>query len=171
MRQLRKLCAGGDGHLVHLYWPDNERYFRENRDRLKSKGHWLFVATPGHGARLPDDVPRRRSINFLVADDKFIEGYESAAEARGLRHGIMVRRSAIEDLSKLPGYDFAEVRVGHPRRHRVTSFNDYWRFDIGSRRYGVLHDLQYATVVRLATPDGVAARRIRISHESVLAWW
>lgn len=166
MRQLRKLCVGGK-YLIHLYWPKREEYFERSRDLLEARGYWLFVATPHHGVHRPE----RRTINFLVADDVFMQRYERAAAARGFRHGVMVLRSAVEGLASLPGYDYAEVYVGHPKGYGVSAVDDYWRFDLGNHRYGALHDLQSAKVVRLATPDGVAARRVRIPSSSIAAWW
>ncbi|WP_437306421.1 hypothetical protein [Sorangium sp. So ce388] len=156
---------------MHLYWPEREEYFKQSRALLKAKGYWLFVATPGHGVRHGVQRPERRTINFLVADDAFAQGYESAAEARGFSHGVMVVRTAVERFSGFSGYEIAEVQVGHPNGYGVRTVDDYWRFDIGNHRYGALHDLQFAKVVRLATPDGVAARRVRISSESIVAWW
>lgn len=167
LSDIRKLCRRRDGLLVHMYWPRNVRYFERNLKTYSRGGGWQLVATPGHGV----GGPERPTLNFLVADDEFTRCYEEAAASRGIEHGIILKREALEDLSRRRGYDFAEVQVGHPHGHGYTNPKDFWRFDIGNRRYGALHALQYATVVRFATPEPETERGIELDHDEVVGWW
>lgn len=110
-------------------------------------------ATHGHGVRGPEESPSRPTLNFFVANDAWVAAYATAAEARGIRHGLLIRRAAIEQLARRPGYEFAEIRVGYPGGYGVTDSADFWRFDIGNHRFKALDAMQFATVARLATPE------------------
>jgi len=166
MRQLLQLCSQNQDCLVHMYWPNREEHFRENIPRLKTLSHWLLVATPGHGAQKTE----RPTLNFLLPDNVFVQGYPSASRERGFRHGVLFRRTAIEQFDRQTGYDFAEVCVNHPNAFKESERAEGWRYDIGSRRPKALHDLSYGTVARLATPEG-QSQHIRIPAEFVVAWW
>jgi hypothetical protein len=161
------LCTPDNDCLVHLYWPGRQTYFVENLVRLETEGRWLLVATTGHGVRGSEQP----TINFLAADHMFAQGYPTAAAACGFNHGLMVRRSVLEQLGAEPGYQLADVRVCHPNSCGVDDVDEYWRFDIGKYRVGALHDLRRATVVRLLTPKKLAARRIWIPRSAIVAWW
>jgi hypothetical protein len=165
-QQVVKLCTQNPNCLVHMYWPNRTAYFDENILRLITHGHWLLVATPGHGVL----NPRRPTINFLLANNEFTQHFPSASRARSISHGVMFRRAAIEQFADTTGYEFAEVLVGHPNRFGEYRREEGWRYDIGKRRVAALHNLRYATVVRLATPDG-RARCVRIPADAVVAWW
>lgn len=165
-RQLIKLCTQNPDCLVHMYWPDRANYFDANIPRLNKNGYWLLVATPGHGVF----NPQRPTINFLLADNKFTQGFPSASRERGFSHGVLFRRAAIEQFANTTGYEFAEVRVGHPHGFGEYAREEGWRYDIGQRRFAALHDLRFATVARLATPGGWA-RRVHIPANAVVAWW
>jgi len=117
-----------------------------------------------HGAERP-------TVNFLSADDVFARGYPTAARARGLLHGLMISRPFLKRLLLVAGYELADVRVGHPNAFDVYDIEEYWRFDIGKYRFGALHDLRNATVVRLATPAVQSKREIWIPREAIVAWW
>jgi hypothetical protein len=149
-----------------MYWANRAAYFDESIPRYYTRGHWLLVATPGHGVF----NPQRPTINFLLANNKFTQGFPNASIARGISHGVMFRRAAIEQLGNTTGYEFAEVRVGHPNGFGEYAREEGWRYDIGQRRVAALHDLRYATVARLATPGGWA-RRVRIPASAIVAWW
>ena len=164
--QLLKLCKPKPDFLVHMYWPKRENYFHENILRSDTVGHWLLVATPGHGA----SKPQRPTINFLLANDEFAHNFSSASRARGIYHGVVFRRSAIELFAKTRGYEFTQVRVGHPRGFGERRREEGWRYDIGKWRYAALHDLRFATVARLATLDG-QAQYVNIPADAVVAWW
>lgn len=165
---LRRLCRAQERLLAHLYWPRREQYYHESlRAHLASRG-WLLVATPGHGVGKPD----RPTINFLVADEAWALAYASAAESLGVRHGILIRRAAIEHFAGRRGYEFMDkVVVGHPSGHGVADSREFWKYDIGNHRYAALHDMRFATVARLATPEQQTARQIDIPSEAIVAWW
>jgi hypothetical protein len=168
-QQVAQLCAPGpDYHyLVHLYWPGRECYFEENQKRMRDEGRWLLVATPGHGRRRPT----RPSVNFFVADQRFAEGYPAAAQARNLRHGLVIDRDLISAWSTQSGYELADVKVGHPNAIREHTEDQDWKLDSGNHRYGAVHDLRYAGVVRLATPISEQARHIWIPSEAIVRVW
>jgi hypothetical protein len=167
LKQLSLLCTPENDCLVHLYWPARQAYFAENLSRLEAEGRWLLVATTGHGVRGSEQP----TINFLAADHMFAHGYRTAAVAGGFDHGLMIRRSVLEQLGAEPGYQLADVRVCHPNSCGVDDVDEYWRFDIGKYRVGALHDLCRATVVRLLTPKKLAARKIWIPRSAIVAWW
>ncbi len=167
LADLRRLCRRQDGLLAHLYWPQRFRYFERNRDRHISGEGWLLVATPGHGVY----QPTRPTLNFLRADGEFADHYEEASQARGFVHGVLLKSAAIEEVGRLRGYELVDVTVGHPAALSVDDPDLFWRFDVGKYRYGVLHNLRYAQVVRLATPSHVASRRVFVRREAVVAWW
>ncbi|WP_437624979.1 hypothetical protein [Sorangium sp. So ce1151] len=167
MDEVLKHCSSRGEFLVHLYWPERMNYFRTCSETFDGGGAWLLVATPHHGVHEPD----RPTINFLVADREFAKHYQTAAEARGFHHGLMVRRSAMENVIRRRGYELAAVAVGHPSGYGVTDPGEYWRYDIGNHRFAVLESLRFATVVRLATPQAPGARSVELDAESVVAWW
>jgi hypothetical protein len=168
---LQAICAREHGLLAHLYWPENANHFETNR-RAHERGHgWRFKATPGHGVGVPEGLSSRPTLNFFVADDAWVAAYAAAAENRQIRHGLLVRRQAIEQLARRPGYEFAEIRVGYPGGYGVTDPADFWRFDIGNHRFTALDAMRFATVVRLATPEREASRFIDLPGESIVALW
>jgi hypothetical protein len=115
--------------------------------------------------------PSRATINFFAADKKFVGSYEEAAAGRGLAHGVLIKRSAIEGMTESDGFDFAEVRVGYPNSYGETDGAEYWRFDLGKHRFTSVAALQHATVVRLATPGHWRSRRVRVDQKAIVAWW
>jgi hypothetical protein len=164
---LRRLCSGQEALLAHLYWPEREHYYQESlRAHLDGSG-WPLVATPGHGVGRPD----RPTVNFLIADEAWVTAYASAAESRNIRHGLLLRRAAIEQLARRPGYQFAEVIVGHPQGHGVDDPGEFWKFDIGNHRFKALHEMRFATVARLATPELERERRLIIPSDAIVACW
>lgn len=167
MERLGQMCRGRDALLAHLYWRDKVGFFSDNLRSYRNGGGWEFVATEGHGVHQPS----RMTLNFFVADTEFISGYAGAATSRGLTHGVLIQRSAIEGMGRVSGYDFAQIRVGYPRSYGETEPSEYWRFDLGNHRFTSVATLQYATVVRLATPDHWRRRRIRVSQDAIVAWW
>jgi hypothetical protein len=164
--QLLKLCKPEPDFLVHMYWRKRENFFYENIVRLETVGHWLLVATPGHGVF----KPQRPTINFLLANHVFARNFQSASLARGIEHGVVFHRAAIEQLAGIKGYEFVEVLVGHPNAVGELNREEGWRYDIGQRRFAALDDLCYATVARLATPGG-QAQHVNIPADAVVAWW
>lgn len=96
--QLVKLCTQNPDCLVHLYWPSRAVYFFENFPRLNTRGHWLLVATSGHGVFNPE----RPTINFLLANNEFTQGFPTASRARSFNHGVMFHRAAIENSPTRP---------------------------------------------------------------------
>lgn len=166
IQRLLQLCSQDRDFLVHIYWPHREEYFHANIPLLKTHHLWRLVSTPGHGVL----KPVRPTINFFLANSVFAQGYPSASCARGFRHGVLFRRAAIERFANTRGYDFAEVRVGHPNGFKERRSAEYWRYDIGKWRLAALHDLRFATVVRLATPEGVA-QYVHVPADAVVAWW
>ncbi|NOU32293.1 MAG: hypothetical protein HOO96_30675 [Polyangiaceae bacterium] len=150
--------------LAHLYWPDRTPYFMSNVGSLSTGGDWLLTATPGHGVQ----QPTRPTLNFFEVDEAFMTALPAATLSRSLRHGLLLRRSALREGN---GFDLAEVRVGHPKGHGVDDPSGYWRFDIGNHRFGALGELRHAKVVRFATPYEVALRRVVIPASLVVAYW
>ncbi|MDC3960684.1 hypothetical protein [Polyangium jinanense] len=143
------------------------KYFEDNRDKYRNGGSWSFTATPGHGVHRP----LRPTINFFVADTIFAASHEEAAKARGLKHGILIRRSAIERVADGDEFQLADVKVGHPLSYGQTDPREYWRFDLGNHRFASVAALRYATVVRLATPEGDLRREVSIPRDAIVAWW
>jgi len=84
---------------------------------------------------------------------------------------LLVRRQAIEQFGRRPGFEFVEIRVGHPTGYGVTDPADFWRFDIGNHRFAVLDAMRSATVARLATPEREASRFIDLPGGSIVATW
>lgn len=167
-QQLRALCISNPDSLVHLYWPQREQYFYENIERLRKNYSWLLVATPGHGLRKCS----RPSLNFIVPDGDFLNGYPAAAVNRGFVHGLLIRRQAIYTWSNRRGFEVANVSViPHPNVLRDHHINDDWKYDIGRKRYGAVDELDYAKFVRLATPNQDNARRVLIPEGEIVAWW
>jgi hypothetical protein len=164
---IAKLCASREPLLAHLYWPENEKYFRDNKSAYGRGVGWSFTATAGHGVHQPS----RPTINFFAIDRHFPERYELARKSRGLRHGVLVCRTHIERIASQPGYDLAKVEIGHPKGHGVESPEEFWRFDIGQHRYRAMAELCEATVVRLATPSHWRRRDVEIEGDGLVAWW
>ena len=171
--QLRQVCAREDRLLAHLYWSERENFFEASRSAYLRGEGWLLVATPGHGVRHPERPPEeaRRTLNFFVADEAWANAYAIAAEHRGIHHGILLDRAVIERLALRPGFEFAEVCPKHPNAFGVVDPDEFWKFDVPSRRFGALHDMCYATVARLATPEPESKRRIIIPSEAIVAYW
>lgn len=167
MAGLEALCAGRAGLLAHLYWTRNISYFAANRDSFLRKGDWCITATPGHGV----GRPIRPTVNFFVADLAFAQAYRRAALSRGIHHGVLVTRALIEGLAEAPGFEMAEVQVGHPAAHGSVDERDGWRFDIGQHRFRAVAELSRNTVLRLATPNAPTARQVRVPSNAVVAWW
>lgn len=163
--RLGYLCRGRDDLLAHLYWPGKVHYFETNLAAYRKGGGWLFVATPGHGVH----TPSRPTINFFAVDRMFADLYQEVAEARGLKHGMLIERAAIETAAATDGFEVADVKIGYPHGHGETDPAEFWRFDLGNHRFKSVAALQFATVVRLATPT--RQRRVRIDPGAVVAWW
>lgn len=160
-------CMTAPDCLVHLYWPDREEYFQENIVRLHDGNGWLFVATPGHGLRRC----QRPTINFMVGDERFADGYLEAAKARGLRHGIIIQRSTFNVLTTLEDYELAPIGVvSHPNATGQDASKD-WKFDIGKRRHTAVDRLSHAGFIRLATPHQQAARSVVVPQAAILLVW
>lgn len=153
--------------LAHLYWERNQRHFDENLARLRDGDSWTLVATTGHGVH----TPPRSTVNLFSADATFFGAYEDAAKTRRFPHGILIKRGFLEAVSSRPGYEFAEVRIGHPHGYQVTDPDEFWKFDIGQHRYTSVGVLRYATVIRLATPEHWRLRRVHIPREALVACW
>ena len=138
-----------------------------NLTNYHDNGGWTFVATPGHGVH----APLRPTVNFFAANKTFADSYEEAAESRGLKHGVLVKRAAIENLADGSKFDCKEVSIGHPHSDGETDPSEFWRFDLGNHRFASVASLRFATVVRLATPEHWRHRRIRVNRDAVVAWW
>lgn len=110
-------------------------------------------------------------LNFFTDDARWLDAYTIAAANRGLRHGLLVRRETMAALQRLPDFELADVRVGHPHSFGVDDQATFWRFDIANHRYGALHVMQSSNVVRYAAPAGDQAQMIDIPHAEVIAWW
>lgn len=174
--QLPRLCASGDGLLAHLYWSENQHYFEDSRSAYLQGEGWLLKATPGHGVSHPerDRLKSRPTINFFVADEAWANAYAIAAEHRSIHHGILLDRTALEQLARRPGFEFAEVCPKHPNARGVVDPDEFWKFDVPSRRFGALHEMCHATVARLATPAPPrpdSKRRIVLPNEAIVACW
>jgi hypothetical protein len=129
---------------------------------------WLLVATPGHGLR----QSARPSVNFIVADRRFAEGYLGAARTRHLRHGLLIRRAAIAAFAARRGFELADVRVvRHPNAIPGHTVADDWKYDIGKYRHGSVDALSHAGFVRLATPSAEQARHIWIPSQAIVKVW
>lgn len=165
--ELRRLCSGQERVLAHLYWPPREDFYEASRRAYTRGQGWPLVATPGHGVARPD----RPTVNFFIVDDAWVTSYARLAESRGVRHGLFIQRSAIEQLARRPGFEFAEVRVGHPHSHGVVDPEKFWKFDIPNHRYAALHELRLATVARLATPEPQDTRRLDVPGDAVIMLW
>jgi len=153
--------------LAHLYWRERHPFFEQGRIAYTQGKPWGLKATPYHGVHQPE----RPTLNFFVVDDAWIAAYALAAETRDLRHGLLVRRSAVENLARRPGYELEQIRVGYPGKYGVSDPREFWRFDLGNHRFKALDAMRFSAVERLATPEEEAATFIDIPHESVVAWW
>ena len=171
--RLRRLCASGDRLLAHLYWSENAHYFEDSRSAYLQGEGWLLKATPGHGVSHPerDRQKSRPTINFFVADEAWANAYAIAAEHRSIQNGILLDRTALEQIARRPGFEFAEVCPKHPNALGVVDPDEFWKYDVPSRRFGALHEMRYATVVRLATPELDSKRRIILPNEAIVACW
>jgi len=165
IERLRELCRRELDLVAHLYWPDRLDHFAHSRDAHVRGAPWRLKATPGHGVRRPETP----TINFLVADLEWVKHYAAAAERRDLRHGLLVRRAALELLAHRPGYDIAPVETRHPGAHEDRR-ND-WRYDIGNHRFAALDAMRHCKVVRIATPTEDSARYVDIPADAVVTWW
>ncbi len=164
---LAEVCAkyrNAPNLLAHLYWPERTTYFTSNVESLKAGGDWLFTATPGHGVQ----KPTRPTLNFFEVNEGFMTALPAATLSRSLRHGVLLRRSALVAGS---GFELAEVRVGHPGVDGVKDPAANWQFDIGNHRFGALGELSHAKVVRFATPYNVRSRRVVVRASDVVAYW
>ncbi|RYE79464.1 MAG: hypothetical protein EOO74_03675 [Myxococcales bacterium] len=157
-------CRSNKSVVAHLYFEGNERYFEEERDRYESGDMWTFTATPGHGV----GRPKRKTINFLIANNEFANNYVEAAISKGFIHGVLVKRSALEVYNEFKGFDFCEVIPGHPNIYSDVLEN-YWRYDIPQHRRGVLGALSHAIVARVAV--GARTDGIGVAQEDVITWW
>lgn len=169
--KLRSICARENNLLAHLYWPENMGHFDNSRRAHERGDGWRLKATLGHGVRGPEGSHSRPTLNFFVVDDAWVTAYATAAEARGIRHGLLIRRSAIERIAHRPGFEFAEIRVGYPTGYGVTDPAEFWRFDIGNHRFTALDAMRFASVVRLAAPEPDDAQLIDLPAESIVTWW
>lgn len=170
--RLRDLCAREDELLAHLYWPENTGHFENSRNKHERGKGWQLKATQGHGVRVPEGVHSRPTLNFFVVDDAWVAAYAIAAKIRGIRHGLLLRRAAVELLESRPGFDFEKkITVRYPNKDEVLDPANFWRFDIGNHRFKALDAMSHATVVRLATPLEAEARFIELPTESVVSWW
>lgn len=167
IEQLTRLCNRGDELLAHLYWPKRVNFFEANLATYQRGGDWTFTATPYHGVH----QPARPTVNFFIADATFATNYPDAAASRGLRHGVLVLRAAVERLSQQPGFAFAETRTGHPNAFGETNQDEYWRYDLGNHKFTSFAELRYARLARLATPEHERLRTFHVPHEFVVAWW
>ena len=166
-KQIAYLCRGRETLLAHLYWSGNTGYFEDNLASCRVNGGWKFVATPGHGVH----APTRPTINFFVADGTFADSYEEAAASRGFKHGVLIRRAAVERVASAVGFECANVQVGYPHSYGERNPETFWRFDLGNHRFKSVATLRFATVVRLATPEQQRLRTVRLSQDAVVAWW
>lgn len=164
--QLRVLCAEHD-LLAHLYWARRLHYFEQSLDAYAAGGPWRLVATPHHGVHAPPTP----TLNLFVADTAGVDAYAVAAETRDLRHGLLIRKAALEILADRPGYALEPVHIGHPHGHGVQDRKEFWRFDLGNHRRTAVDVLSHAGVVRLATPEAGEARVIDVPHDAVITWW
>lgn len=170
LEELRALCSDQRDLLIHLYWPERQRYFGPAHEGFLAGHGWRFLATPGHGVRHGAQKPTRSTLNLLVGDTTFADAYEQAASARSLHHGVVLRRSVLSaKYTAQLGYELVNVRVGHPLGHGCDNPEEYWRFDIGNHRFASLESLSTAAVVRLATPPHSA--EICVPTAGVVAWW
>lgn len=167
--RLRPICARDPDLLAHLYWPRNESYFEASRAHHAKGGSWRLTATTGHGLH-SEDHPWP-TLNFFVATVPWLITYQEAAVRRGIRHGVLLRRTAIQALSQRRGFDFAEVTPRYPGAGDITNPGDFWKFDIGKRRFAALDVMQHANVVRLATPAPESARCIDVPGDAIVASW
>ncbi len=171
LQTLRRACARENNLLAHLYWPENVKHFDNSRRAHERGDGWRMKATLGHGVRGPEGSLSRPTLNFFVADDAWVSAYATAAEARGIRHGLLIRRTAVERVARMPGFEFAEIRVGYPGGYGVTDPAEFWRFDIGNHRFKALDAMRFASVVRLAAPERDHAQLIDLPAESIVTWW
>lgn len=164
---LHAICAAEPDLLAHLYWPDRLQYF-EQASRAHLQGQpWRLKATPYHGVHKPE----RPTLNFLVADRAWVDAYAAAAENRDLRHGVLIRRSAIHALDGLPGYEVVRVEVGYPSTFGIVDPREFWRCDLGNHRFAALDAMRCSTVIRLATPADEDARYVEVPTHAVVHWW
>lgn len=164
------LCSDDADLLAHLYWRRNSQFFESALSEYQRGGRWRFVPTPGHGVQR-DVFPQRYSVNFFVADTEFARSHQDAARARGLEHGVLLKRSAVRSAATTHGFDYEVVRVGHPKAHRETDPTRFWMFDLGNHRVRAVASLQFAKVVRIAAPPHSPETAALVDHDAVVAWW
>lgn len=162
--RLRELCRA-PGLLVHLYWQENYRHFEHSRDAHLQGALWRLKATPHHGVGKTD----RPTLNFLVANTEWLELYETAAGQREFHHGVLLRRTALEDLVDRHRYELADVEPKYPGPE--VERDDYWQHDIGRQRFTALDAMAHCQVVRFATPTADKARYVDIPVRAVVTWW
>lgn len=165
--KLHVICAAEPDLLAHLYWPQRLHYF-EQSSRVFLQGHpWRLRATPYHGVHKPE----RPTLNFMVADRAWVDAYATAAENRDLRHGVLIRRSAIQALASRPDYEVVKVEVGYPSEFGISDPREFWRCDLGNHRFKALDAMRYSTVIRLATPTDEDAPYVDVPTHALVHWW
>lgn len=165
--KLDELCAAEPDLLAHLYWPDRLQYFEQSSRAFLQGQPWRLKATPYHGVHQPE----RPTLNFLVADRAWVDAYATAAENRGIRHGVLIRWSAIRESASRPGYEVVEVKVGYPHKFGIIDSSEFWRCDMGNHRLAALDAMRFSTVIRLAAPADDEARYFAVPNHAVVHWW
>lgn len=162
--RLRELCRE-PGLLAHVYWQENYHHFERSRDAHQQGAPWRLKATPHHGVGKPD----RPTINFLNANTEWPERYATAAGQREFHHGLLLRRTALEDLVDRPRYELADVEPIYPGPE--IERDDYWQYDIGRQRFAALDAMAHCRVVRFATPIDDRARFVDLPARAIVTWW
>lgn len=165
--KLREFCAAEPDLLAYLYFPDGLECFEQSRRAYSEGGPWRLKATPHHGVHKPE----RPTLNFFAVDGAWVEAYATAAESRGIRHGVLIRRASITARAKAPGYACAEVEVRYPGGLGVVEPAEFWRFNLGNHRFKALDVMRFSTVMRLATPVEDSVRYVDIPAGDVVTWW
>ncbi len=168
VESVRQICENSDGLLAHLYWNNNSKFFEKNLENYRNDSNWLFMATTGHGIHKPP----RPTINFFIADNNFAYFFQQAAQSRNVKHGVLIKRATIQNISTKPGYDFVEVQVKYPYYFdQNNDLSEFWKYDIGRHRFASMAELRYTNVARLATPEDESLRQVIINKEDIIAYW